>query len=132
MAISLDQAFRRFDTLHPAFRAARVSELIEWQPDAPPATLVMAEYARALSEHLSSFTQPELRSVFELVEELLIDANESTKDVVATGFIEALQSLASAGEFDFSPIRPLLGRRTRDYCQAWDRFTGTSTPGLNP
>jgi hypothetical protein len=132
-AVSLIEVrLRQFDALHPSLRRRRERLAAEWFPDDPPLSLVMGDYAHALSEDIEQFDPPTLRALFAAVEETLAAEEEPAAAAVATGFLECLQGRDSGGSFDFRRIAGFLGPSSRAYCRAWDEFTGAITPGLEP
>ena len=65
--------------------------------------------------------------LFLLVEEVLANGDQESKDVIATGFLEGLQHQKA---LPADLWVPLLGPHARKYCEAWDKFTGVATKGL--
>jgi len=45
-------------------------------------------------------------------------------------FLENLQNKAGHGRFEYSRFIPYLGEKSKEYCRAWDEFTGVKSPGL--
>lgn len=45
-------------------------------------------------------------------------------------FLEDLQNIASTGEIKYSRFIPYLGEKSKEYCRAWDEFTGVKSEGL--
>jgi hypothetical protein len=37
---------------------------------------------------------------------------------------------ASAGRIPYERFIPYLGEKSKEYCRAWDEFTGVKSPGL--
>jgi hypothetical protein len=66
--------------------------------------------------------------LFALMERLLVEGSADVQSVVATGFLEGL---AHQGRLSPALWLPLTGPEARAYLQAWDQFTGVSTPGLD-
>lgn len=69
-----------------------------------------------------------LPEIFQLIERLMQEGDEEVKTAAATCFLENLQNM----ETPSASWVPLLGAASREYCQAWDEFTGVATPGLWP
>lgn len=131
MTISVDKAVEQLDSQSQVLRESRQRLTEQWHPDAPPLSLVMSGYARALSTNINELSEEEKRSVFSVVEMLLSDADDVVRDAVATCFLEGLLGQASSGSLDFRKVAHLLGSRSRSYCQEWDNFSGVRTPGLS-
>ncbi|MCE5315831.1 MAG: hypothetical protein LLG04_00525 [Parachlamydia sp.] len=70
-----------------------------------------------------------IKDIFEFMEHLLAEGDEDVKDAVATCFLE---NILNRTPQDIHPhtFVSFLGKESRDYCKAWDRFTGVFTPGL--
>lgn len=127
----------KFDTLLTELASA-IPELValdlkvkdQWSPEAPPATLHMIEIAHAVAKNATELSSDQLRRFFASIESALMNGEQDIKDVIATGFLEALLAKSSAGCLDFAVLIPFLGPATRSYCCAWDEFTGVDTPGL--
>jgi len=51
-------------------------------------------------------------------------------NAVCTCFLENLLNKGSWGDICYSRFVPYLGEKSREYCRAWDHFTGVKTPGL--
>ena len=59
----------------------------------------------------------EVQHAFDLMEYWLKSSNESVRELVAIGFLEDLQNLASRREFGKEAFLPFLGPKSRE---AWD------------
>lgn len=94
-------------------------------------------YVNELVKSSSVTTAGELK-IFEYIEEqrqkyhdVKEDNDESDFDnAICTCFLENLLNHASAGDVDYDRFIPLLGPKSREYCKAWDQFTGVRSPGL--
>lgn len=106
------------------------SQLVSsWLPDDPPVTIVFANIGRCLIHLYSNASAATpFRDLFGVIEELMIDGDESVQSAVATGLLEAL--LNEAAIRGTTDLVSLFGPNTRAYCQAWDSFTGVNTSGL--
>lgn len=59
--------------------------------------------------------------------------NTEEKDLDASAcscFLENLINRASAKRISYERFIPYLGEKSREYCRAWDEFTGVKSPGL--
>ena len=66
-------------------------------------------------------------ALFELVERLFAEAEESLMDAIATGFLEGMQNQTRLpGDL----WAPLIGQRAKEFCRAMDVFHGAKTIGL--
>jgi hypothetical protein len=128
----LSEVFSQLEALHPRLRAGAERARDEWHPDSVPPTLLASEIAVEMARSApTDFSDHELLMLCEFVEKALLDESQAVREVIATGFLEALMGEASAGRFDFTRLSAFLGPEARKYCQAWDAFTGTKTPGLS-
>jgi len=130
MPIQPEEALSRFGDFCDSLAEAVARERADWEPEPPPLTVVMSRLGRAVASGAQGCSETDLKPVFELVESLLTDGEESVKDAVATGFLESLLGESSAGRLDFRKIAALLGEKAVEYCREWDEFTGCTTPGL--
>ena len=90
----------------------------------------MSTLGRVVASAAQGCSDTDLKRVFDLVESLLTDGEESVKDAVGTGFLESLLSESSAGRLDFRKIAAFLGQNAVQYCREWDKFTECTTRGL--
>lgn len=67
-----------------------------------------------------------LIEVFKLIEQFMDEGEQNIKNAVATCFLENLQNVGTPPE----KWVQYLGEKSRSFCQAWDEFTGVSTPGI--
>ena len=51
-------------------------------------------------------------------------------NAICTCFLENLINRDSSGNYDFNRILPYLNEKSKEYCKAWDKFTGVRSPGL--
>ncbi len=71
----------------------------------------------------------EVKKIFDFVEFLLCNGNESVQNAIATSFLEYLMS-KDPDEIQFTSFTKYLGKNSIGYCRAWDKFTGVKTKGL--
>lgn len=85
----------------------------------------------------ASVTQEEL-DIYKYVEQIRVrysDASDDTDEfhldnAACTCFLENLINTASFGTIEYSRFIPFLGEKSKEYCRAWDEFTGVKSPGL--
>lgn len=130
MAIQPEKALSLFGGLCNSLAEAVVRERAKWEPESPPLTVAMSTLGQVVASGMQIWSTTDLKAVFDLVESLLADGEESVKNAVSTGFLESLLSESSAGRLDFRKIAPFLGHKAIQYCREWDKFTGCATPGL--
>jgi Fe-S-cluster formation regulator IscX/YfhJ len=114
---------------HPELERALVALRTRWEPETVPPTTAMGDLGLALVRALSTFSDDELQCVVRVVEDVLKSGSAEARDMVATGFLEAVMS-QSQREPRIVRFTTLLGPLAREYCRAWDKFTGVPTPGV--
>jgi hypothetical protein len=74
-----------------------------------------------------------IKELMGIAEILLEHGSEDVKNAVATCYIENLVNTASDEKekaVTYETFIPYLGPKSKEYCKAWDEFTGCKTPGL--
>lgn len=127
---SKDAAVNAFINTAGFLRLSHEQLIEEWSPDTPPLTIVFSSLGRSLSRHSSTLSKKVLRDICKTMEELLNRGDDSVKNAVATGMLEAMLGESSAGRCDMLTFLPFLGNQTKSFCRSWDEFTGNQTPGL--
>lgn len=90
----------------------------------------MSEFSDYVSELLQKNTDPQyIKNIFNFMEYLLSEGDDMVQNAVATCFLENILNITPR---DIKPQTyvPFLGKQSREYCKAWDKFTGVFTPGL--
>lgn len=85
----------------------------------------------------SNITQEEI-DILNYIEEIRINYSNSKEgseerdydSAACTCFLENLLNRASANRIEYSRFIPYLGEKSKEYCRAWDKFTGVKSPGL--
>lgn len=90
----------------------------------------VAAFSDYVAEQINHGERDNLKTIFDLIEEMITEGDQDVQDVVATCFLENLINLASANKLYSPDFVPFLGPNSREYCKAWDRFTGVKTEGL--
>ena len=72
----------------------------------------------------------ELKEIFTFIEHLLHEGSKEVKDAAATCFLENLINISSSGRISALKFVHMLGQESKEYCIAWDEFTGVKTEGL--
>lgn len=85
-------------------------------------------YTRDLIKHGKS--HEEVKNIFDFIEELVVSGTEEVQTVATTCFLENLINAVDWGRIPASSFVHLLGKESREYCKAWDKFTGVETEGL--
>jgi hypothetical protein len=100
------------------------------EPTAPPDIFLFSEFGVAITRIVDNVEESQIAELFDAIEDYMRNGDENVGAAVATGLLEALLNESSAKRFDFQKVSRFLGDRTKEYCVAWDRFTGCNTPGL--
>jgi len=88
--------------------------------------LPVGEYA---IDVIKSGDEIEIKKIFDVVEFLLCNGDESVQNAIATSFLEYLMS-KEPDEIQFTKFAKFLGEQAIGYCRAWDKFNGTRAEGL--
>lgn len=119
---------RRFSDCAEPLRK-RTEEVYEfWGEDVPPNTVAAGEMGWETCEVIDLLTDSEMKKIADLVEQMCGEGDD-VATAVMTGFLEAFVARATEKESVVKFVR-MLGPESRAYCEAWDRFTGVVTPGL--
>ena len=70
------------------------------------------------------------KSMFDLIEYLILNGDKQLQDAVKTSVLEGLINYSSSGRLKPEQFIHYLGPKSKAYCKAWDEFTGVKTPGL--
>ena len=92
-------------------------------------TVQMLPLCEFVVDVIKTNDQIEIKAIFDFVEFLICNGDESVKDAITTSVLEYLLS-KDPDEIKFSKFSKLLGENTIGYCRAWDEFTGVKTNGL--
>lgn len=112
----------------PKFIAYWESYISEWGLD-EGLTIQMLPFSDYAIDVIKSNDENEIKRVFDFVEFLLCNGDESVTYAITTSFLEYLLS-HDPDEIQFSKFSRYLGENTVNYCKAWDKFTGIKTEGL--
>ncbi|MFZ9595026.1 MAG: DUF7674 family protein [Bdellovibrionia bacterium] len=115
----------------PEFKARLEAHLLEWGSESN-LHFQMAEFSYFIKEKFRQGDYSNAPQVFARIEFLLSghNASEKVKNAVCTCFLENLINAFSEELNQLKIWIPLLGPESREYCKAWDQFTGVKTPGL--
>ncbi|ONI91230.1 hypothetical protein ALI22I_09140 [Saccharothrix sp. ALI-22-I] len=90
-------------------------------------TIRLARLGRSFTERVAELTERQRAELLGLLDRVLAGDDPVGRDAVATGFLEAVLS-AWDGGFDLRPVWPHVGPHAREYCLAWNDFTGVPSP----
>lgn len=125
-----EEAIAFLRELFPGFDAEIRRLCDEWAPEEPPFTVLMASVGHRIANEVDAYSKaPNAERLSRGIERMLCDGNEEVKNAVATGLLEAL--MGSVGQKpDAERLFHQLGPQAKEYCRAWDRFTGVRTAGV--
>ncbi len=92
-------------------------------------TIQMLPFCEYAIDVIKSDNEVEIKKIFDFIEFLLCNGDESVQNAMTTSFLEYLMS-KDPDEIKFSKFAKYLGENTIAYCKAWDKFTGVKTEGL--
>ncbi len=126
--ITLERTFTLLQEQFPKFIPYWERYTTYWETYAGifPLMTPFSEYAL---EVIKANDPIELKKIFDCVEFLLCNGDESVRNGVATIFLEYLMS-KDPDEIQFTKFAQYLGKNSKDYCKSWDEFNGTKTKGL--
>ena len=92
-----------------------------WAPNYPPATILLADYARRLVQFSVDPTVPETQRALLIVESAMVSGDLELMTIAATGFIEGLTGCASRQNV-LAQFLAALGPKSRFHADAWLAF----------
>lgn len=113
----------------PDFKTAWEKHLNYWNGDSRGSCIDMSEFSRFVIKLIKENTIESLPKIFLLIEDFLIHGDEEIQNVTATCFLENIINV-TGGDIHSNKFIHLLGKESKEYCKAWDDFTGVKTNGL--
>ncbi len=109
----------------PEFK--RIKERLEKQFF--PAPIGIVSLCSDLGWHIASnfHSLGNLHPVFDVIELGMVNGDDGLKDALATGLIEGLISSSDSRPGEWEEIIPYLGPASKNYADAWIKFTETGT-----
>lgn len=89
---------------------------------------VFAEFSLIISTRLKSDTLENTEEIFSFIESEVIKGGD-VAEAACTCFLENILN-RTPQEINPKTFVPYLGPESKEYCKAWDDFTGVKTPGL--
>lgn len=100
-----------------------IDEMAERWPTGAPPTMLLSRLAKQLVAEAPSTSAKVIDSIAAEIEDILRDGEDGLKDIVATGFLEAIAAETHRREPDESIVTK-LGPHAQAYLAAWSDFTG--------
>lgn len=105
--------------------------LLDWEDEERPGLcLDMTIFSRFFRNEFLSMSKEYKKKLFNFIELCVTQGDESVQTAATTCFLENLQNSMDEEEIIKASFVKLLGPESRDFCIAWDEFTGCKTPGL--
>lgn len=114
----------------PEFISDWKEHLMFWNGDEPGLCNDLSAFSTFVIENLAKMDEERKAEVFNVIEYLLLEGEQCVQEAVATCFLENLQNSAEPNKFPTLSFVSYLGQKSREYCLAWDEFTGAKTDGL--
>jgi len=101
-----------------------------WADEGSPGICTeMSAFANFVKERIVDAESSEVARIFDLIEHLLVFGDEDVQTAATTCCLENILNVTPS---KIPPERfvQFLGPKSREFCRAWDEFTGITTPGL--
>lgn len=121
--ISMNEGCAMLTALSPALARVDLDLVAEWDPQEPPPTIRMADYARALAEECVAIPVDVRQRILNTVEKLMVQGDDLLQTAVATGFLERLLNAVLDGQLDRVVVQAMLGPESLAYFKEWERFS---------
>lgn len=126
--ISKEQCVELVLRVIPEFKPYWQEHRAEWDGEEPGLCNDMSAFSHYTWQHLVDDNRSGLLPrIFGVVEKLMVEGDQDVQDAAATCFIENLVNRVSWKNATAPAFRHFLGPKSRDYCKAWDEFTGVRT-----
>ncbi|WP_447895911.1 DUF7674 family protein [Vreelandella sp. GE22] len=114
----------------PGFEPVWQAHLEFWGNDIPGLSNDISKLSSYLIKNLHLISKDQRKEIFLLVESCLEKGDEMVKNAVATCLLENMLNAVSSERVEAHLFVDLLGEKSRNFCKAWDDFTGVHTQGL--
>ncbi len=92
-------------------------------------TIQMLPFCKYTIDAIKSNDEVEIEKIFSFVEFLLCNGDDDVQTAITTSYLEGLMN-KDPDEIQFVSFVKYLGKNSKEYCKAWDEFTGVKTKGL--
>lgn len=113
----------------PGFQERWQTHLDWWEGEEAGLCNNMSQFSRYVTELITNKQVKTLPQIFNFVETLMIGGDSDVQNAAATCFLENLMNMTPE-KIAVNSFIPFLGNESRNYCKAWDEFTGVTTEGL--
>ena len=101
-----------------------------WEGDESGLCNDFSEFSDFIIKTIDTLEEQKKIDIFNFIENCVICGDEYIKTAAATCFLENLLNAFSDGDIHPKSFVYLLGTESKEYCKAWDEFTGLRTPIL--
>jgi len=115
--------------VNATYRHSIQSFLQEWEPDEPGICLILSQISDVTVQFFQSDKMDIVKNVFEVVEALLVNGDNTVKNAAATCFLENILHRVPQ-EVSPNALRLVLGPQSLYYCREWNKFTNVSVEGF--
>jgi hypothetical protein len=134
--ITIDQALDELIEASPSFLGATdLYDYMEWseEEDTPDPYVRVGVFAQHVVRLVERGDATDLAGVFSVVERLLTEGDNETRDLVRLGFVESLQNICSHDDVKASAdtILPLLGPAATDVWIELEALWGAASQSLH-
>lgn len=122
----IELLLREFPAFAPHWRAYER----EWEEMGSPGLCTeMSAFADFVKEQILTVSPPEIARLFAVIEHLLVFGDDAVQTAATTCCLENILNVTPS-KVPAELYVQYLGPKSRDFCRAWDEFTGVKTPGL--
>jgi hypothetical protein len=113
----------------PEFQKRWDDHLDFWEGEPAGVCNEMSTFSHFVIALIKNGKTEDLKNIFDLIEDFMINGDSDIKNAAATCFLENLMNVTGE-KISAKSFIHLLGKESREYCKAWDEFTGVKTEGL--
>lgn len=113
----------------PGFSSMWNDHMNQYDRVSPGLCLDITIFSNYVIRLIQEGSSSNLNDIFNVVEDFIVNGDEEVGDAITTCFLENLINVTGTRISADSYIN-LLGEKSKEYCKAWDIFTGIKTNGL--
>jgi hypothetical protein len=130
MMITKEQCMEEIVERFPGFSEAWRRHRASWADEEAGLCNDVAAFGDYIEQQIAGGHLNDVPEIIMFLEALLVDGDDDVQTAVTTCCLENLLNYVSAGRIPAQSFTHLLGPKSREYCRAWDTFTGVQTPGV--
>ncbi len=124
MSITADNCMSIILAEIPGYRTSWDEHMLWWGDDTPSLGNNMASFSQYVAGIIISDMHEELDAVFRLIEKMVAEGTTEVRTAATTNCLENIINSSSQGKFSPATFIGYLGKESKEFCDAWDRFTG--------